>query len=303
MAAALFSSSQTTTGLLFGVAAFLIWSLGDSCTRLAGQADIPAIQIVVLSSLMAMGLCAIATTGQQGGLKRLWPKSLKLQFVYGLISIVASLANMTAFKHLPLPTVYCAFFASPLLTAAYGFLFLGEPLSKKEAVLIGLGFIGTLIALNPLQSTFEDVPVYLYGILALLPITFTAGILFLRVLGQTDTVESLTFFQLMVRSAFLAPWLAFDWKPMEAIHYAQVLGMGLMMGLGNMLITIGLKKVPSTVMSPVAYSQLFIGALLGFLIWQEVPSEVTIAGSVLIITTGLAGARIAAQREKQLACC
>ncbi|MDD2326349.1 MAG: EamA family transporter, partial [Alphaproteobacteria bacterium] len=102
---------------------------------------------------------------------------------------------------------------------------------------------------------------------------------------------------------FLAPWLAFHWKPMEAIHYTEVLGMGLMMGLGNMLMTIGLKKVPSTVMSPVAYSQLFIGALLGFLIWQEIPNEATIAGSVLIITTGLAGARIAAQREKQLACC
>jgi drug/metabolite transporter (DMT)-like permease len=64
-------------------------------------------------------------------------------------------------------------------------------------------------------------------------------------------------------------------------------GTGFTGGIAWLLMTAAYKHAPAATISPFHYSQIITGALLGYLIWHDVPTLHLMLGGTVIIGSGL----------------
>jgi drug/metabolite transporter (DMT)-like permease len=63
--------------------------------------------------------------------------------------------------------------------------------------------------------------------------------------------------------------------------------MGLFNVSGNLFNSIALRLTDAATVEQFHYTQIIAGALLGYLIWDEIPTQHLIVGAVIIIASGL----------------
>jgi drug/metabolite transporter (DMT)-like permease len=279
-----------------GLGAFGVWALGDAATKFSGKASVPFLQIITLSSLSAMIVIAFACWAR-GRMASLRPQRLKIEIPRALMFVVQSFVNVMCFTYLPLTTVYAALFISPLLISVAGALFLKEPLSRRQGFYIVLGFVGALLAVNPFGALLTAGKGWVWLLLPLYPLLFSTNMFLMRFERATESSESLSFFPLFIRFLVGAPLALATWSPMTAAQTASVLGIGVSTGLGFVLISKALARAPAAIVSPLHYTQIVIGAVLGAVFWGDWPDWHVGVGSAIIIMAGMAGARLAARKE------
>ena len=62
---------------------------------------------------------------------------------------------------------------------------------------------------------------------------------------------------------------------------------GLIGGVGQLLLTEALRLASVSIIAPFDYTQLLWAALLGFLIWGELPHVATVVGALIVAGSGL----------------
>ena len=282
--------NQNLVGILLGLAAFTVWACGDAITKAAGQSNLPFFQVIFLSALVGQFLITIPCIFS-GQLARLRPRNTKIFFFQCIINILISIVNIYTFTLIPLTTVYCAVFTSPLIISFLAWWFMKEPLGPKRAIFLMISFSGALIAINPWSIELQESTAEAWILLPCFPILFSIMVLLTRVLQKTNTPEAIATIPLLARTAFFLPLAIYVWEPMSASQIVYVIMIGLTLAAGLFLLTKALAKAPSTIVSPLHYTQLVSGAILGYLFWNDVPAWHMIAGSVIIVVTGVAGVR------------
>jgi drug/metabolite transporter (DMT)-like permease len=68
---------------------------------------------------------------------------------------------------------------------------------------------------------------------------------------------------------------------------ALLAGLGLLMGLGHLGLIQALRLAPSAVVAPFHYSQIIWAVIFGLLLFGDHPTVWVIAGSIIIIASGL----------------
>lgn len=285
-------NNQSLYGILLGLAAFTVWACGDAITKFVGKAEVPVAQIITISGLGAFLIFTISALAR-GNLGRIRPRNMKLHAAQALLLTILPVVNVVTFTQLPLTTVYTALFSAPLLISILGYVFLKEPLGRLQLLYIVIGFIGSLIAVNPLEADLSGGNALGWMLLGVYPLLFSANTLLMRVQCKNAPVESVVTFPLAFRTLFFLPIALWDWQPMGFAETLGVCCIGMTFGCGLLLFSTALSKASSTTVSPLHYSQLVIGAALGYIFWQDVPATHTIVGSVIIVAAGLAGARLA----------
>ena len=71
------------------------------------------------------------------------------------------------------------------------------------------------------------------------------------------------------------------------VSLALLILAGLVGGVAQMLLTEALRAAPIGVVAPFDYTQLVWAALLGLLLWGELPHPATIVGSVIVAASGV----------------
>ncbi len=285
-----FAQSPLVRGVLFSFFGFTIWACTDALTKIVGLDGLSPFTIVAFSSWGA-ALTVLLGTALRGDLRCLLPKRWKMQFIRFVPFLVSALINVVAFTNLPLTTVYIGYFSAPLIISLIGAFFMGEKMNRKQSLAIFIGFLGVVVALFP-EATHDLVgnenPMLGYITLPFLVLFFVMDMLFLRVLGRTETAESLVFVPFFLRGFVLLPvfWInSVIELPVQTI--LLVLAMGASAGLGYLFVTAAYKLAPVALVSPMHYTQLITGAVLGYAVWGTVPSVWIISGGALIVASSL----------------
>src|ERR1044071_1010234 len=144
--------SDNFRGALTMVCAVSLLSLMDAgLKQLSGH--YPALQLCALRSLASwpFALAWVAsTTGLPSLLRVRWP----LHLLRGAIGIATLSAFVYGVRQLPLSTAYALFFIAPLVITALSAFVLRERVDAKRWMVIGVGFVGVLIALRPTGQGF-----------------------------------------------------------------------------------------------------------------------------------------------------
>ena len=107
-------------------------------------------------------------------------------------------------------------------------------------------------------------------------------------MSATESVETLTMFQMVFLTAFFAvamPIFGFTWP--TGLDLTVMLVNGLFNALGQYWWTRALSLAPPAAVGPFYYFTLVWAIALGFLFWGDVPTLALLAGSAIVVGSGL----------------
>jgi drug/metabolite transporter (DMT)-like permease len=235
--------------------------------------------------------------GIRRGFGRLFRVRYGLHLFRGVLGI-ASLATFTyGLRGLPLSEAYTIFFVAPLLITVFAAIWLGERIDRRRWIAIAIGMAGALIVLRPTGG--EALTLAGLAILGT-ALTYAGSAVTTRVLGRTDSTESMVFW-LMVMVALGAGLLAWPgWRPIQPGHWPALAGMAVTGSMGQWALTEAFRRGQASFIAPLEYTALVWGVILDWTIWRTLPGPMTFVGAAVIIASGvylLRGERVHAEAE------
>jgi drug/metabolite transporter (DMT)-like permease len=207
-----------------------------------------------------------------------------LQIARSVLMFASSLLNFVALQFLQLDEALAIIFSTPFLVAAFAGPILGEWIRWRRWCAIGVGFVGVLVVTRPGVGGIH--PAALLSLTSAVCLAFYA--ITTRMLARTDSNETTMFYSNVVGTVALLPVLPFIWSaPASWPIVLLMLAMGVFGTIGHFMLIAGHRLAPATVLAPFVYTQLVWVIALGFFVFGDVPNRWTLAGSAIVIASGL----------------
>ena len=211
----------------------------------------------------------------------------------GLIAIVAI---FVALRELPLATVVSITFASPIFTTILSIFLLSEKVGLYRWLAVLVGFIGIIVISEPGFTSMNLY--YFYPIIFCLGLSYVA--IAIKQLSSSEPVWLISFYfsiSIMILSFFTIPqgWILPTLKDLFLLSLLGILG-----GLANLWLTQSYKFSEVSLVTPLKYLALVFAIIFGYLIWGEVPTLRTLAGSLLVIISSVIIFRREIYHKKQV---
>ncbi|MEO3428050.1 DMT family transporter [Pelagibius sp. CAU 1746] len=275
---------------LFAVMNGAIRLLGDG-TASEGAGGMHPFQIAFFRNVFALGIMLpwLARHGRVG----LKTERLKTHFWRAAFGLSAMLCWFSAVAYLPLAEAVALNFTVPFFATAGAALVLGEVVRARRWTATAIGFLGVVIIVRPGFVEITPVmalPVVAAGFMAV-------SVLFVKSLSRSEAPATVVLYMnLLLTPLSLVPAL-FVWR----WPTLPELGLGLFIGAcavtAHIFFTRAFARSDASAIMPFDYARLPFVAVIGFLLFDEVPDVWTWVGAAVI-----AGAAIyIAQREARVA--
>jgi len=264
--------------------AWAIFAGLDTTAKYLGTAtDLPAAQVIwmrflgqFLAMVTALGLIAVP------GLMR--TRKPAAQLLRSLLLLGSTAFNFLALRHLRLDQTTTIGFLTPLVVALLAGPFLGEWISWRRAIAIGVGFAGILLAIRPGIAAVH--PAVLFSLGSML--CYAVFSLVTRYLAPFDRAEVTLFYSLLAGSVIMAPFAMLEWAwPKNTLVWVLLLSMGFLGGAGHYLFIVAHRYAPASTIAPFLYISLITYTAAGYLAFGQVPDAWTLAGAGIVILSGL----------------
>ncbi|WP_460273404.1 DMT family transporter [Celeribacter sp. ULVN23_4] len=199
---------------------------------------------------------------------------------------IATISFATALSRVEISTVGAVFQSMPLVVTLGAALFLKENVGWRRWSAIVVGFLGVLLIIRPGISGFD--PQVLWVLVAVIAVA--SRDLMTRVMDAAvpSSVVSFQAFLTVIPAAIINLWLADATLVMpDLVHSIKtLLAIGAAVG-GYALIVAGMRMGDASAVTPFRYTRLIFTMIGGVLVFHERPDLMTLAGSALIIGSGL----------------
>ncbi len=270
-------------GVLCILSAAFFFALMGLFVRLAG--DLPAMQKSFFRNLVAMGAAAVLLFRSRRPVHLAagsW-RDLLLRSAFGTLGI---LCNFYAVDHLVLADASMLNKMSPFFAILFSFFLLRERISLFQAVSVLTAFCGCLLIVRPSGQAMELLPALVGlagGACAGLAYTMVR-----RLSKQGVAGPFIVFFFSAFSCAAAAPYLIFCYHPMTGRQLLFLLLAGAAAAGGQFSITAAYSYAPARELSVYDYSQILFSALLGFLVFHQVPDLLSWLGYLIICGAAVA---------------
>lgn len=218
------------------------------------------------------------------GLRLLQASQPMLQLVRSTFLCIATLIFITALRYVPLPTATAISFTAPFIVTALAPVLLGEAVGVRRWAAVATGFLGALVVVRPgLVGTNEAALLVLGSALC----SALYQILTRKLAAHDPAETSITYIALAGFVVTTIP-LPFVWvTPASFLDAALFVGLGIFGGFGHYFMVRAFELAPAPVISPFGYSHLIGAALLGYLVFGQLPDLWTWLGALIIVGSGL----------------
>jgi len=157
------------------------------------------------------------------------------------------------------------------------------------------GFVGTLVILRPGGDAFS------WAIL--LPIGLVLTNAWFQVLtstlARTENPLTMHFYTGWVGTLLASLALPFVWTALPGWHWWALLClMGFMGTVGHFILILAYQRAPASTLTPYLYAQIAFAMLGGWLIFAQVPDQVSLIGIATIAVCGAAGAWLTVRERR-----
>lgn len=210
--------------------------------------------------------------------------NLKLQIVRAVLLVASTVLNFLALRWMQLDEVLSIIFTFPFVVAIASGPLLGEWLGWRRWSAICFGFAGVLVITRPgfgavhPAAAFSLAATICYGIYAVVT----------RIVSRVDSNQTSLFYNNAIGALLMLPVIPFVWTaPSSWIVALMLIGTGLLGSLGHFFLIAGHRIAPASVLSPFIYTQLVWVVILGYLVFDHIPNQWTMAGAAMVIGSGL----------------
>jgi len=261
--------------------AVLLFVIMDALMRVVAR-EAPVTTVVFIRN--GVQFAAIVVWAVVAGMQRfVVTRHPLLQIARGFCVAGTTIFAVLSLVHLSLSQTYAIALSAPLLAAAIAGPVLGETTRPLQWLLIVMGFVGVIVALDPGAPTLSLALLFPLGLAGLNAIYQVLT----RYTGRADPMTALLFHAslwALVASGVLA-W-AVPGVPSIAGFGLLVIA-GLCGVMAHILLVWAFTHAPASVVSPMTYTQIIWASGIGYAVFGEIPSATTIAGGALVVTAGI----------------
>lgn len=274
--------NQKYKGIVYIILSSFCFAVMNTMVRLAG--DLPSVQKSFFRNLVAFFFAWVILLKNKTGYK-IQKGNLKYLLLRSLFGTVGILCNFYAIDHLLLSDASMLNKMSPFFVLLFSWLILGEKLSWKQTVIVGVAFLGSLFVIKPEITNLNSIPAAI-GLCG----GAGAGLAYtmVRILGQRGEKGAFIVFFFSGFSCLVTlPYLLFSYTPMTWQQLLILLSAGLAAAGGQFSITAAYFYAPAKEISVYDYSQIIFSAVIGFLLFKQVPDRYSILGYCIICAMAL----------------
>ena len=196
---------------------------------------------------------------------------------------ISQTSLIIAFSLMPLAGAIAINFSSPLWATLASALIFKEVVGAARWSALLVGFFGVLIVTRPGADAFQIGAVFAL-VNAILYGSVTAAV---RRMTATESAETLTMYQLTLLTLFFAMMLPFGWITPTWFDFGLMAANGVSNAVGQYWWTRALYLAPASAVAPFYYLSLIWALAIGFLVWGDVPTIALLAGSAVVVASGL----------------
>jgi drug/metabolite transporter (DMT)-like permease len=280
----------TVQGLLWTTAAGLFFVALNTIQR-AMSLQLDPFEAQFLRYLF--GLLVMLPLVMRSGLAAFMPKKIGGQFLRGAVHTLGLVLWYAALPKIPLADMTAIGFTGPIFIMIGAFLFFKEPMHWDRWLSAVIGFCGVLIVVGPkLAGTGGH---YNLVMLASAPI-FAGSFLLTKGLTRYESAQVIVLWQAITVTLFSLPMAVLHWQNPTLLQWALFLVCGVLGSAAHYCLarSFGIADISAT--QSMKFLDLVWAALVGWLVFSDLPSQSTLIGGVVICASTLWIARRESQR-------
>ncbi len=273
--------SNNTKGILWALLAAALFSIVIAMAKVA-VVDYHVLQILFFRQIVVF-LSSLPDIAKS------FPNSLKTRrpgiHAARLTGAFTALScGIWAVSVLPLTTATTLGFAQVFFVALLALAFLNETVGAHRIGAVIVGFIGVIVVMRPGVDGLFDVH-------ALIPLLGAAGaavaVTSVRKLSQTESTATLLVYQSLFVGALAGIPLIWLWVTPDLFGWLFLFAMGVLATVGQWVGIRALRLGEASVVGNMEYSKLIFAAVLGFVLFNEIPDRYTVLGACVIVGSSI----------------
>ena len=238
---------------------------------------------VVLLFRMAFAIPLVLPWVMRYGIGVLATRRFKAHFVRGTVGAFSMWCWVFAVKYLPLTTFTAISFTRPLWTPLTAAVLLGERIGWRRGIATAIGFIGVLVVVRPALDAQAAVLVAILG-----GAISSLTIVQVKQLATTEPAGRIVFYLSVFGTLWTLPFAVADWITPTAPQFVWLAFAATAAASSQYCIARAAALADATIITPVEFMQLPLAAVVGLLMFAEIPDILTVAGSLVILCSVLA---------------
>lgn len=208
------------------------------------------------------------------------PRIIALRAMLGTLTLTTT---FFAYSLMPMAETAVLLFTASLFVPVLGVAFLKERVGPYRWTAVLVGFVGVAIMVNPSGETNT------LGVVVALCAALLQAIMsiLLRHLGGHERPQTITFYFFVIGTFLTGLAMPFVATGPTLAEIPLFFGVGLSGAAAQWLYSIALKNTPAAVVAVFNYSSLVWAMLFGWLIWNDWPLPIVLAGSVVVVASNL----------------
>jgi len=269
-------------GIVAVLVAMALFVLSDSVVKLAGE-RMPATEIMALRGVMAVLLMG----GVAGATVEIGRWHLIAQprvVVRAVLEAAVAVLFLGSLPHLPLADITAIQQMTPIVLTVLSAVVLREDVGWRRWLAVVAGFAGVLLVIQP---TGEGINIFAWSALACAALVAVRDLVTRRLAPGIPT--ALVTFTTTV-SVCVAGFIGSPVETWSAPtrHGLTLLAMSaVLVSLANVFVIRAFRGTEVSVVAPFRYAGVLWAIALGFLIWGHVPNALALAGTAILVGSGL----------------
>lgn len=271
--------SKKYRGIIYIVLSAFCFAFMNMFVRLAG--DLPSVQKSFFRNFVAAIFAGVILLKDRVPL-RCKRENLIYLFLRAGFGTMGILCNFYAIDHLVLADASMLNKMSPFFAVLFSYFVLKEKVTVPQAFIVAGAFIGSMFVVKPTFINMALIP-SIVGLVG--GICAGAAYTMVRKLGENgEKGPFIVFFFSGFSCVVTAPWLILDYHAMTGGQLAVLLLAGLSAAGGQFTITAAYTCAPAREISVYDYSQIIFAAILGFVVFGQIPDMLSWLGYGIICT-------------------
>jgi drug/metabolite transporter (DMT)-like permease len=276
-------------GALYMLAAGLLFAGMGAIVKIAAQ-SIPNEMVVFFRC--AFGLAALVPALAHTGLASLRTRRFGRHLTRAGAGMAAMYCFFYALGQLPLAEATLLNYSTPLFVPFIAWLWLHERIPPRLPWAIALGFVGLVLILKPGLALFT--PDSLIGLAA--GMFGAVAMVSIRALTRTEPAFRVVFHFSLVSTAISAIPLLWSWRSPTPALWGWLIVMGVLASAAQLCLTRAYAHAPAAQVGPFSYATVVFAALVGWVLWGEIPDALSAAGAILVAGAGILAIRLSSRR-------
>lgn len=225
------------------------------------------------------GLAVMLPWALRQGLRGCLPQRIGGQFLRGALHTAGLVLWFVALPRISLADMTAIGFTGPIFVMIGAALFLREPMRWERWVATVAGFAGVLIVVAPNLSSGGGG--YHLVMLASAPV-FAASFLLTKVLTRHESPGVIVLWQALTVTLLSLPAAWWVWQPLTPAQWLGFAVAGLLGSAGHWCLTHSFVAADISATQSMKFLELVWAALLGWMIFAEVPGPAALMGGAII---------------------